>query len=405
MFSKLQKYKKNLTFDSHSNPRFFMKFSEIIGQEKIKKQLIQTVKNNRVSHAQLFFGPEGAGKLALAVAYAQYINCENKTESDSCGQCSSCLKYEKLIHPDLHFFFPVSKTKKVKESEKPLSDMFMGEWRELLTENDCYISSAEWYQKIDIEKKQSIINAADCAKIIEKFKYKAFEAEYIVVIIWMAEKIFHAAAPKILKIIEEPPEKTLFILISGDQDKILPTILSRTQLVKIPKVPDEELINSIKSSYNYTDEEIENAVFLAEGNYKTALKLIEESENENFYFVKFQELMRLCFTRDLIKINAYISEITKLNREQLKSFFQYALHITRNCLLINYNGIENVKLSKEEKNFLVKFSPFINSANGIQFAEEFEKALFHIERNAYAPLLFMDLSLTISKLLKISPSA
>lgn len=381
-----------------------MKFSKIIGQEKIKKQLIQTVKNNRVSHAQLFFGPEGAGKLALAIAYAQYINCGNKTGTDSCGSCSSCLKYEKLIHPDLHFFFPVSKTKKVKDSDKAVSDMFLDEWRELLSENAGYISSAEWYKKIDIEKKQGIINAADCGKIIEKFKYKAFEAEYIVVIIWMAEKIFHSAAPKILKIIEEPPAKTLFILISGDQDKIIPTILSRTQLVKIPKITEEDLIKNIKSLHNYTDNEIKNAVYLADGNYKESLKYIEESENENFNFEKFQEWMRLCFTRDLIKINLFTLEISRINREQLKSFLQYALRITRNCLLVNYNGFDKVKLSSKEKGFLEKFYPYINSANGIQFAEEFDKALFHIERNAYAPLLFMDLSLTISKLLKISPS-
>lgn len=382
-----------------------MKFADIIGQEQVKNNLIQTVKSNRVSHAQLFCGPEGSGKLSLAIAYAQYINCENKSDSDSCGECPSCLKYKKLIHPDLHFFFPVSKTKKVKDSDKPLSEMFMEEWREILTENSAYITSGEWYRKIDIEKKQGLINAADCARIIEKFRYKAFEAEYIVVIIWMAEKIFHAAAPKILKIIEEPPPKTLFILISEDQDKIISTILSRTLLVKIPKISDADMIDKIKSSYNYSDEEIKNAVYLADGNFKSTLKNLEESEIENLNFENFQKWMRLCFTKDLIKLNLFVTEISALNREQLKSFMQYALRITRNCLLINYNGIENVKLSNNEKTFLLKFSPFINSANGIQFTEEFEKALFHIERNAYAPLLFMDLSLTVSKLLKISPSA
>jgi len=382
-----------------------MKFADIIGQSEVKKNLIQTVKNNRVSHAQLFSGPEGSGKLALAIAYAQYINCENKSDTDSCGECPSCLKYEKLIHPDLHFFFPVSKTKKVKDSVKPLSEMFIEDWRAILTENEAYITAGEWYRKIDIEKKQGLINAADCARVIEKFKYKAFESEFIVVIIWMAEKIFHAAAPKILKIIEEPPPKTLFILISEDQDKIISTILSRTLLVKIPKISDEDLISKIKSSYSYSDEEVKNAVYLANGNYKSALTFLEDSEKENFNFEKFQQWMRLCFQRDMIQINGFVSEISGLSREQLKSFFQYALRITRNCLLVNYNGIENVKLNSTEAGFLKKFSPFINSANGIQFAEEFEKALYHIERNAYAPLLFMDLSLTVSKLLKISPSA
>lgn len=382
-----------------------MKFADIIGQAEVKQKLLQTVKENRVSHAQLFFGPEGSGKLALAIAYAQYINCENKAETDSCGVCSSCLKYEKLIHPDLHFFFPVSSTKKVKETEKPLSEIFLQEWRELLLETGGYITSREWYRKIDIEKKQGLINAADCNKIIEKFKYKSFESEYIVVIIWMAEKIFHAAAPKILKIIEEPPPKTLFILISDNQDKILPTIISRTTPVRIPRLADEDIINKIKSSHNYTDEQIKNAVFLSEGNYTTALRQLEESEADDLNFENFQKWMRLCFAANIQGINTFIQEITKLNREQLKSFFQYALRITRNCLLINYNGFDNAKISSKEKAFLEKFFPFINSANGIRFTEEFEKALFHIERNAYAPLLFMDLSLTISKLLKIKPSA
>ena len=391
------------TFESEIQYEIFMKFADIIGQAEVKKKLLQTVKENRVSHAQLFFGTEGTGKLALAIAYAQYINCENKSETDSCGVCSSCLKYEKLIHPDLHFFFPVSNTKKVKESEKPLSEMFLEDWRELLKETSAYITSTEWYKKIDIEKKQGLINAADCNRIIEKFRYKSFEAEYIVVIIWMAEKIFHAAAPKILKIIEEPPPKTLFILISEDQDKILPTILSRTTPVRIPKIDDDDLIGKMKSSNNYSDDQIKNAVYLSGGSYVAALRLIRESEAETQNFESFQKWMRLCFSKDLIGVNSFISDFAGLNREQLKAFFQYALRITRICLLVNYSGFENAKISSKEKLFLEKFHPFINSANGIAFTEEFEKALFHIERNAYAPLLLMDVSLTVSKLLKISP--
>lgn len=381
-----------------------MRFSDIIGQAEVKQKLIQTVKNNRVSHAQLFLGPQGSGKLPLAIAYAQYINCENRSEDDSCGVCNSCKKYEKLIHPDLHFFFPVSKTKKVRDSDKPISENFIEEWREMIHETKGYISPSEWYKKIDIEKKQGLINAADCNKIIEKFKYKAYEAEYIVVIIWLAEKIFHAAAPKILKIIEEPPPKTLFILITEDQEKIIPTILSRTQMVRIPKLSDDDIINRINSSYDYPEVMVKNAACLANGSYSDALKHLQDTDSENFNFENFQNWMRLCFTKDLVKINEFIAEFSKLNREQLKSFFHYALRITRNCIIINYNNIDNVKMSENEKAFLEKFSPFINSANSIQFTEEFEQSLYHIERNAYAPLLLMDLSLKVSKLLKISAS-
>ena len=194
-------------------------------------------------HAQLFLGPEGSGKLPLALAYAQYINCQNRQEDDSCGHCPSCIKFNKLIHPDLHFVYPVSKTKD--SSDKPTSKEFLKPWRELVLENNGYINLTDWYEKIDIEKKQGIINADDCNNIIKTLSYKSFESEYKIMIIWMVEKLFHSAAPKILKILEEPPEKTLFILISENPDIIINTILSRTQLVKIPKIANNDLYQEL----------------------------------------------------------------------------------------------------------------------------------------------------------------
>lgn len=194
-----------------------MLFNKIIGQQQVKERLIQTVKENRVSHAQLFIGANGSGKLALAIAYAQYVNCKSRSETDSCGICPSCIKYEKLIHPDLHFIYPIAATKEVK---KPRSADFIESWRSLLIENNYYISLNEWFEKIGIENKQGIINAEDCNSIIKTLGYKSYEAEYKVMIIWMAEKLFHAAAPKILKILEEPPEKTLFILITEIRIKL-----------------------------------------------------------------------------------------------------------------------------------------------------------------------------------------
>ena len=194
-----------------------MLFKEIIGQELIKAKLIDTVKNKRISHAQLFLGPEGCGKLALAIAYAQYINCENKQENDSCGVCDSCNKFNKLIHPDLHFIFPNSTTKNVKE--KNHSQLFINEFRELLIEKNYYLTLNDWYNKLGIENKQGIINTLDCANINKILSLKSYESEYTVIIIWMIEKLFYSAAPKILKILEEPPDKTLFILISEDHEQ------------------------------------------------------------------------------------------------------------------------------------------------------------------------------------------
>jgi len=215
-----------------------LKFADVIGQQQVKSQLLKTVKNNRVSHAQLFLGQAGIGKLGLAIAYAQYINCTNKQEDDSCGVCPSCVKYEKLIHPDLHFIFPTATTERV---EKPKSKDFVSEWRELILDRNGYISIADWYGKIGIERKRAIINARDCNDIIQTLSYKSFEAEYKVMIIWMVEKLFHSAAPKLLKILEEPPDKTLFILVAENQESMLKTILSRTQLIKVPFLQDDDL--------------------------------------------------------------------------------------------------------------------------------------------------------------------
>ncbi len=378
-----------------------MQFKDIIGQEKIKQRLIQTVKDNRISHAQLFLGPEGSEKLALAIAYAQYINCENKQDGDSCGVCPSCIKYNKLIHPDLHFIYPVANTKDV--PEKPVSKNFIKNWRKFLIENDYHLSLNQWYKDIGIEKKQGIINADDCNEIIKTLSYKSYESEYKVMIIWMAERLYYSAAPKILKILEEPPDKTLFILVSENQDKIINTILSRTQLVKIPKLEKQDLLNALVSKYKINNKDAKRIVNLSNGNYIEALRLINSSEDEKYNYEIFTKWMRLCYKRDIIGINNIINSISKIGRERQKNFLNYALRIIRKCLLMNYSD-ENLILSDEEELYFIRnFSPFINSANCIQFNEEINKAIYHIERNANPSILFMDLSLTIIKLLKIYP--
>jgi len=258
-----------------------MRFADIIGQEDVKKRLVQTVKESRVSHAQLFLGPEGSGKLALAVAYAQYINCTNKQGDDSCGECPSCVKYQKFIHPDLHFIYP---TAKIKNIDKPMSKDFIKQWRELLSETNSYINLPDWYSKIGIERKQAIINARDCNEIIKTLTYKSYESEYKVMIIWMVEKLFHSAAPKILKVLEEPPDKTLFLLVSENQDLIINTILSRTQLIKIGRLDDNNLSKALISD-GYQPAVVNDAVRIAGGNYLAAVRLISQSDDERYNFV------------------------------------------------------------------------------------------------------------------------
>jgi len=374
-----------------------MKFADIIGQETVKQKLIKTVNDSRVSHAQLFLGAEGSGKLALAVAYAQYINCTNKVNGDSCGECPSCVKYNKLIHPDLHFIYPVSGTK---EFTKPVSVNFIDKWRDLIIDRNYFINLNNWYEFIGIEKKQAIINANDCNSIIKTLSYKTYEADYKVMIIWMVEKLFHSAAPKILKILEEPPDKTLFILISENQEQIINTILSRTQLIKIPPVDNEQLIKALIHE-NFEPGVVNDAVRITGGNYIEAKRLITQSEDEEFNYSRFIKWMRLCFKNNAAETVGFVSEFAKNNREKHKSFLNYALRIIRESLLINYNSDELVRLNNREADFIKKFHPYVNSKNIGLITQLLNKSIYHIERNANPNVLFLDLSLKIGKLLKM----
>lgn len=377
-----------------------MQFKDITGQENIKERLINTVNENRVSHAQLFIGPEGSGKLALAIAYAQYINCKDRKDNDSCGICPSCIKYNKLIHPDLHFVYPVASIKDIKN---PNSKSFSLSWREFLTKNDYWVSLEDWYIAIDIENKQGIINAEDCNDIVKTISLKSFEAEYKVMILWMAEKLYYSAAPKILKILEEPPGKTLFILITQNQEQILNTILSRTQIVKVPKLKDSIIQTKLIEEHQLSHSEAAHISEMADGNFKKAKYLINQNEEENFNFKKFSALLRLCYQFKVVEINTFVNDISTIGREKQKSFLSYGLRLIRLCMLNNYENEEQIKLEGGEMKFVKNFSPFVNNANVSLFIEEINRAIFHIERNANAKILFMDLSLNLCKLLKIKP--
>ncbi len=373
-----------------------MRFADIIGQEDIKQRLVRTVEDSRVSHAQLFLGPEGSGKLALAIAYAQYINCTNKHDGDSCGECPSCVKYQKFIHPDLHFIYP---TAKVKNIDKPMSKDFVSQWRELLLETNSYINLPAWYSKLGMERKQAIINARDCNEIIKTLSYKSYESEYKVMIIWMVEKLYHAAAPKILKVLEEPPDKTLFLLVSENQDLIINTILSRTQLIKIGKLSDSELTKALIRE-GYEPAEANDAVRIADGNYLAAVRLISQSEEERYNFLNFRDWMRNVYQFDVEKLIKFVADMSKNSREKNKSFLNYALRFTRESLLMNYNSSDLVRVNSEESGFIDKFYPFINERNSGLIAEELDKSIYHIERNANPSVLFMDLSLKMAKWLR-----
>ncbi|MDQ3191562.1 MAG: DNA polymerase III subunit delta [Bacteroidota bacterium] len=376
-----------------------MLFKEITGQQELKKRLIQSVKGNRISHAQLFLGPEGCGKLALAIAYMQYVNCNNRTEEDSCGICPSCIKYNKLIHPDLHFVFPVNTSKENTGIVK--SDTYLSKWRSSLIE-DPYLSLNGWYETMGIENKQGVINVNDSAEIVKKLSLKSYEADYKVMIIWMAEKMNIAAANKLLKILEEPPDKTIFILIAEQHELLPPTITSRTQLIKVKKIKDSDLIERLLQKHELTQEKAAQVAFLADGNSVMAKKLMQENGNEDFFTSFFIQWMRISFGVNVPEAMEWVNSIATVGREKQKDFISYSLQMTRECMLSNYAPGNNLnKANGSEAAFLQKFSPFIHGGNCLQITEELTKAAMHIERNANPRILFLDLSLRMMKLLKL----
>lgn len=392
-----------------------MKFSDIPGHSSIKQRLIRSVTTNRVSHAQLFFGHEGYASLALALAYAQYINCRNRTPEDSCGECPSCKKYNKLIHPDLHFLYPVNKTKEIDE-KKLLSRDFLVHWRQFLLENHYVGPLADWYRQIDIEKKQGFISADDADNINQTLAYKAYEAEYKVMIIWLVEKMNQAASNKLLKNLEEPPDKTLFLLITENYELLLKTITSRTLQIKITKPSDDEIAAFLLAHTSLTSEEAYRIAFLADGNLGKALKMSRErSENEpgeanGENFRLFREWMRKCF-RSRNKLAEYdqlletVSEITGSgSREKQKEFLNYALKMLSASLNYNLGNLHLVRQEGEVLEFIEKFSAFVHPDNIAKLEEEFNLAIFHIERNTNATLVFIDLSHILMKLLKPQPA-
>ncbi len=375
-----------------------MFFKEVIGQEKIKSKLIQTVSEQRVSHALMLAGEEGFGGLPLAIAYSQYLLCENRNEVDSCGECPSCQKVKKLIHPDLHFVFPITT---IKSKTKPISDDFLPEWREEVVE-DPYLSSGRWYKSIGIEDKQGMIYAHESEEIIKKLNLKTFEAEYKVMIIWQPERMNKSCSNKLLKMLEEPPPKTLFLLVSVFPALVIPTLLSRVQVIRVPGIEDTSLMEALTEKLNLPDLEISNAVRIASGNYIKAFEFINSSEERNHNFELFAKWMRLCYKKDVPGILEWVDEASALGREKKKVFLNYTLALIRENFL--WNQLPNhkdqiIKLPENESIFTKNFSPFINEQNINQISELINKAIFDIEANAYPKTVFLDSSIQVMSLL------
>jgi len=369
-----------------------MQFKEIIGQETIKHQLIQTVLENRVSHAQLFLSSEGSGALPLAIAYAQYINCQNRTSTDSCGQCSSCRKYEKYIHPDLHFSYPFFASKDVKIAVDVLE-----EWRNMLLE-DPYFDLDIWRSKLNAENKQANIPIAEAHDIIKKLSYKAFEAETKVLIMWLPE-FLDREGNALLKIIEEPPANTLFILVANNQEQILSTILSRTQIIKIPKLIDADIENYLIDKSQLSEIQAKEFSFLADGNLIAAKALLQDTPNNNAGY--FAEWLRMGFGNKVPAMIAFTDTAASWGRENQKNFLKYGINFLRECSLLLSGADDLVKLPHQTLEVAKKLTTHVlNLAMVEALINELEKAHYHIERNANPKILFLDVSLQLVKIIK-----
>lgn len=375
-----------------------MNFSEILGQEHLKNHLMKSADNGRISHAQLFIGKEGSGTLPMALAYAQYILCKTSSNPEVCA-----IKCDKLAHPDLHFAFPVATNQRVKKH--PVSKLFIEEWRSFVG-NNPYGNVFEWLQILGIENKQGLISVDEADEIVKALKLKSYEGGFKVMIIWMAEFMNSSSANKLLKLLEEPPEKTVFILVAIQEDQILSTIKSRCQILQFPLLSEADIVKGLVEKEG-TDLPIAQQIAnQSDGNYNKALHLLHNDNADEQFEQWFITWIRAAFKA---KGNAVVIQhliewsetIAKTGRETQKSFLNYCLHFFRQALLLNYNAESLVYIQPKSDFKLENFAPYIHSANILDIEKEVNEAIYHIERNGNAKIILLDLSIKLTRLLHI----
>lgn len=379
-----------------------MKFSEIVGQNHLKNHLTNSVQKGRIPHAQLFIGPEGSGTLPMALAYAQYIICSNTGNENQGGSTACNLKFNALQHPDLHFVYPVASTSSVKD--KPVSDDFMSSWFDFINQNK-YATVNDWYETVGIGNKQGNISVHESSNILKKLALKSYEGGYKVMIIWMAERMNTEASNKILKILEEPNDKNVFILIAEDEKALLPTIVSRCQTLHFNPLSEQEIFQALVDKENCDEADAYSIAKEAQGNYSKALKLRYNIVNEYPFDEWFVTWVRAAFranknarvVNDLIK---WSDEIAAIGREKQKLFLNHCMEMFRQALMLNYSAPDLVYMHPKVEGFkLQNFAPFVNEHNILDIFTEIEEAIFHIERNGNPKVIFTDLSIKLTRLM------
>lgn len=392
-----------------------MQFKDVIGQNEIKQSLGEMIRQNRLSHALLFLGKEGSGALALALAFAQYINCEQNKPNiasgpslfgeeemqpskivsalDSCGTCSSCIKAGKYIHPDIHFSYPVIPKK---SGDKPVSTDYISEWRDFLQQYP-YGNVFDWLQSIGAENKQGNITADECNDIIRKLSLKSFESEYKILILWMPEYL-GKEGNKLLKLIEEPPAKTLFILVAESEEQILPTILSRCQLVKIPLLDDTDIQTALMERSGTDQKAAVQITGIANGNYREALQMLQHAGED------WQSLLREWLNAILkggpVAQVKWIEEIAKTGREKQKQFLRYFNHLLEQSVRLSLLGTNVVAMPDAEKDFAMRLNKIATINQQQAIVAELDNAAYYIERNANAKMLFHALTIKLQHIIR-----
>ncbi len=370
-----------------------MLFKDIPGLEEVKATLLRSVRNNHVAHALLFDGAIGGGGLALALAFATYVNCENRQPDDACGTCASCAKMKKLIHPDLHSIFPLPRSPKENED-------LMGEltprWREFIQERP-FRTLQEWLGFIQAtQNQQGIIPIKEARAIIGKLSLKAFEAEYKIMIVWQPELLNLSAANALLKILEEPPAKTLFFLVTEQSDRLLTTILSRTQRVAVPAFTDVEVRTYLHEHLRADDSRAKQIAYLCDGNLVEANRLIHEAQDDRSAW--FTEWMRHCFRQDLLKLVPLADAFDAMGKDQQKGIFDYSLRMFRDILVWTQGAGALLRVPDEDLTFVERFSKAVPPDSLEWMITEINEAYYHIERNVRAKMVFLDLSLSLARL-------
>ena len=371
-----------------------MFFKDIIGQEEAKQRLIREAKEGKIAHARLFCGPEGIGKLPLAIAYARYLSCNNPGEKDACGICPSCIKFNKLAHPDLHFVFPVIK----KKSKDTVSDDFITEWRELLNQTP-YFNLNIWLEEMGAENQQAQIYVKESDEIIRKLSLKSSQGGYKIMIIWLPEKMNVECSNKLLKLLEEPPSQTIFLLVSEEPDMLLTTIQSRTQRFALYGIEEKYITERLQNQYGLQEKDAISIGHRSEGNFLKAMESIHLSEENKLFFDLFVSLMRLSYQRKIREMKQWSETLAAMGREKQKHFLSYCQRLVRENFIFNFQDPSLVFMNEEEQDFSKRFSPYINEKNVMGIMDELSEAQRHIEQNVNARMVFFDFSLKMIVLL------